>query len=186
MMEADGAIDKVLTPAANPDPCKVAALAPRSHSVGSFADLATRPCVGASAGLSVAECHAWQEFHDGLQWPVRGDAPDCRQNRDAPCDCGNSTCPRETSPCVECRNGTEGAFSIVKVNLAASLAGGTIASSVGGLTDLEYLVLDSNQLSGSIPPEVGALSKLSVLWASGNSLTGALPNLPYSRFSHLL
>lgn len=76
---------------------------------------------------------------------------------------------------------TAARLAITKVNLAGSLAGGTIAAAVGAMGDLEYLVLGFNNLSGSVPAAVGTLPKLSVLWLSDNHLGGALPHLPYAR-----
>lgn len=76
---------------------------------------------------------------------------------------------------------TAARLAITKVNLAGSLAGGTIAAAVGAMGDLEYLVLGFNNLSGSVPAAVGTLPKLSVLWLSDNHLGGALPHLPLTR-----
>ena len=52
---------------------------------------------------------------------------------------------------------------------------GTIPDSIGRLSQLQLLYLDSNQLSGSIPSSIGNLSKLVDLYLLNQSLTGPLP-----------
>lgn len=52
---------------------------------------------------------------------------------------------------------------------------GSIPSSLGSLSDLEYLYLNDNDLSGSIPSSLGNLSKLKRLYLKGNELTGCIP-----------
>ncbi|MEP2281038.1 T9SS type B sorting domain-containing protein [Maribacter sp.] len=52
---------------------------------------------------------------------------------------------------------------------------GTIPNSIGTLLDLEFLLLNGNELSGSIPVELGNLSKLETLWLSSNNLSGTIP-----------
>ena len=169
------------------------------HLEGIAKPIATTPCTGSSALLSDSECAAWQTFHDGLVWPSTStssvnSALDCRSNRATPCDCGNATCWMEVSPCVECRDrspsanattvaqGTSSRY-IGKINLAATLAGGTIAPAIAAIPDLQFLVLSSNALSGSIPESLAQLGKLNVLWASGNALGGVLPrNLPWNQY----
>ena len=52
---------------------------------------------------------------------------------------------------------------------------GPIPPVLGGLANLEYLSLSSNDLTGPIPPELGNLANLTVLWLSSNDLTGPIP-----------
>ena len=52
---------------------------------------------------------------------------------------------------------------------------GPIPPVLGGLANLEYLSLSSNDLTGPIPPELGNLANLTVLSLSNNDLTGPIP-----------
>ena len=52
---------------------------------------------------------------------------------------------------------------------------GEIPPELGSLSSLEWLELNSNQLSGEIPPELGNLSNLIWLELSNNLLTGCIP-----------
>ena len=61
------------------------------------------------------------------------------------------------------------------IYLRESELSGSLPSSLGNLTHLNVLLLDSNQLSGPIPPELGKLENLGYLWLSGNSLSGSIP-----------
>ncbi len=67
--------------------------------------------------------------------------------------------------------------------------GGEIPSSLGNLTNLQSLYLDSNQLTGSIPASLGNLTNLQSLYLSGNGLTGSVPaelgNLTNLRYFNL-
>jgi hypothetical protein len=54
---------------------------------------------------------------------------------------------------------------------------GSIPSSIGKLTTLSYLQLDSNGLTGPIPTEISALTLLRVMDLQSNSLSGTLPNI---------
>jgi Leucine-rich repeat (LRR) protein len=53
---------------------------------------------------------------------------------------------------------------------------GSIPSSIGSLTNLEYLYLYTNQLTGSIPYSIGSLLKLTGLGLYTNQLTGSIPS----------
>ncbi|XP_073003259.1 protein NSP-INTERACTING KINASE 1-like [Typha latifolia] len=52
---------------------------------------------------------------------------------------------------------------------------GTLSPSVGNLTNLDFLLLQSNNISGPIPSEIGKLSKLHQLDLSNNYLSGEIP-----------
>ena len=52
---------------------------------------------------------------------------------------------------------------------------GEIPPEIGQLTNLESLVLNSNQLTGEIPPEIGNLTNLTYLNMGYNQLTGEIP-----------
>ena len=53
---------------------------------------------------------------------------------------------------------------------------GTIPSSIGGVTSLTYLDLNTNSLYGSIPTTIKSLSRLMNLRLYLNSFTGSIPN----------
>ena len=53
---------------------------------------------------------------------------------------------------------------------------GAIPPELGGLSNLDWLVLNENGLTGEIPPELGGLPNLeSAAISRGNRLTGAIP-----------
>ena len=53
---------------------------------------------------------------------------------------------------------------------------GTLPSSLGTLTSLQYLVLNNNGLSGTIPDSLGFLTALIGLYLSSNSFKGIIPS----------
>ncbi|GEM_PF-2615133 len=65
---------------------------------------------------------------------------------------------------------------IIEIELDKNNLDGTIPSSLGQLTFLEFLKLDTNNISGSIPVELGNLAVLQQLYLSGNQLTGNIPS----------
>ena len=52
---------------------------------------------------------------------------------------------------------------------------GPIPPEIGNLTNLEWLVLGSNELTESIPSEIGNLTNLIILYLNNNQLTGDIP-----------
>ena len=61
------------------------------------------------------------------------------------------------------------------IDLREAELSGSLPSTLGNLTHLNFLFLNSNQLSGSIPPELVKLENLEYLWLSNNSLSGSIP-----------
>ena len=59
--------------------------------------------------------------------------------------------------------------------LSGTQLAGTISPTLGNLTNLTLLDLQSNQLAGTIPTSLGALNNLTWLGLSGNSLSGSIP-----------
>ena len=64
---------------------------------------------------------------------------------------------------------------VTSLRLSSTKTGGSIPSSLRGLTGLTELDLSSNSLSGRIPSALGTLTGLTVLWLHDNALTGAVP-----------
>ena len=54
--------------------------------------------------------------------------------------------------------------------------GGTIPSTISGLTSLQTLDLDRNSLVGTIPSTIGRLISLQTLWFRNNLLSGTIPS----------
>ena len=54
--------------------------------------------------------------------------------------------------------------------------GGTIPSTISGLTSLRILDLDRNSLVGTIPSTIGRLISLQTLWFRNNLLSGTIPS----------
>ncbi|XP_010528022.1 PREDICTED: protein NSP-INTERACTING KINASE 2 [Tarenaya hassleriana] len=53
---------------------------------------------------------------------------------------------------------------------------GTLAPSIGNLTNLQTVLLQNNYISGHIPSEIGRLVKLKTLDLSSNNFTGQIPD----------
>jgi hypothetical protein len=70
---------------------------------------------------------------------------------------------------------TVGSTRVIQLALADNNLVGSIPSSIGNLSSLEYLYLDNNQITGSIPPEIGNLSSLVSLHLDNNQITGSIP-----------
>jgi hypothetical protein len=79
-----------------------------------------------------------------------------------------------TDPCglrgVHCSNGR-----ITRLDLPSNNLSGPIPPELGGITNLEHLLLSNNKLSGTIPPELGNLANLVVMVLRENHLTGMIP-----------
>ena len=64
---------------------------------------------------------------------------------------------------------------VTQLNFSNNLVG-TIPSSIGNLTALQYLYLTNNKLSGEIPSSIGNLTSLIGFNVNGNQLSGAIPS----------
>eukprot|EP00833_Pecoramyces_ruminatium_P016901 jgi/Orpsp1_1/1190933/evm.model.d7180000082268.1 len=64
---------------------------------------------------------------------------------------------------------------ITKILLSQTDLNGALPASIGNLTFLKELELNSCQLKGSIPKEIGNLSNLQILDIYDNQLTGEIP-----------
>ncbi len=64
---------------------------------------------------------------------------------------------------------------VVSIDLYDNALIGSIPSTIGNLTGLWGLYLDSNQLTGSIPSTIGKLSNMENLLLQDNELTGNIP-----------
>jgi len=66
-------------------------------------------------------------------------------------------------------------FNVIEIFLYNSSLTGTLSTSIGFLTSLQYLIFDSDQLSGTIPTTIGYLTALYNLDLGYNRFTGTLP-----------
>jgi len=66
--------------------------------------------------------------------------------------------------------------SLQSLYLNSNQLTGTIPSTIGQLSSLQYLYLYSNQLTGTIPSTIGQLSSLYYLYLAYNQLTGTIPS----------
>ena len=64
---------------------------------------------------------------------------------------------------------------VVSLDLRLNGLKGPIPRELGGLAELETLILFRNQLTGSIPPELGALAKAKLVVLAANQLSGPIP-----------
>ncbi|KFK39861.1 hypothetical protein AALP_AA3G298300 [Arabis alpina] len=65
--------------------------------------------------------------------------------------------------------------SVVSIGAASQNLSGTLAPSIGNLTNLQTVVLQKNSITGHIPHEIGKLMKLKTLDLSTNNFTGQIP-----------
>ena len=68
-----------------------------------------------------------------------------------------------------------GGSTVIYVDLRSNQLSGSIPTTFGSLTSLQYLYLDSNQLSGSIPTTLGNLASLQGIMLMSNQLSGNIP-----------
>ena len=66
-------------------------------------------------------------------------------------------------------------YNVVAISLNGLGLTGTIPSSIGLLSTLQYLSLASNQILGTIPSQIGYLNRLAFFRADVNYLTGTIP-----------
>lgn len=92
----------------------------------------------------------------GLHWKFRWNLP-----TDTPC---------YTLYGVHCSGG-----HVTRIDLCSNGLRGTIPTQLGGLSNLEWLLLGDNELTGTIPPELGTLDHLVILGLNHNQLTSTIP-----------
>ena len=84
---------------------------------------------------------------------------------------------------------TDESGRVTALDLVENQLTGSIPSSLGSLTNLEFLYLQRNQLEGSIPSSLGSLTSLRYLYLYDNQLTGSIPsslgNLTNLKFLYL-
>ncbi|KAJ4718898.1 NSP-interacting kinase-like protein [Melia azedarach] len=73
-------------------------------------------------------------------------------------------------PLITCADGLVTGLGAPSRNLS-----GTLAPSIGNLTNLQLVLLQNNNISGHIPSEIGKLPKLDTLDLSNNKFVGSIP-----------
>ena len=71
---------------------------------------------------------------------------------------------------------TDASGRVAELDLYSNQLSGSIPSSLGNLSNLEFLHISANQLSGSIPSSLGNLSNLEFLHLTFNQLSGSIPS----------
>ncbi len=70
---------------------------------------------------------------------------------------------------------TDAGGRVVGLDLQSNGLEGPIPRELGGLAELETLILFENELTGSIPPELGALAMAKLVVLAANQLSGPIP-----------
>ena len=70
---------------------------------------------------------------------------------------------------------TDAGGRVVGLDLQSNGLEGPIPRELGGLAELETLILFENELTGSIPPELGTLAKAKLVVLAANQLSGPIP-----------
>ncbi|XP_061351363.1 probable leucine-rich repeat receptor-like serine/threonine-protein kinase At3g14840 [Gastrolobium bilobum] len=68
-----------------------------------------------------------------------------------------------------------GSMNLVNISLLGNRLTGSIPVEIANISTLQSLVLETNQLSGNLPPELGNLSQIQRLLLSSNNFIGELP-----------
>ena len=71
---------------------------------------------------------------------------------------------------------TDGSGRVTHLSIQFNHMSGEIPSELGGLDNLQWLVLSGNRLSGEIPSKLGNLTRLRGLYLHGNQLSGEIPS----------
>ena len=153
-----------------------------SFRTGAAATNATQPaataaavCTGSSAGLSSAQCAAWQAIYDGTGGAGWNRSCNTPGNRTDPCSCGGVWGVSCTVQCV--------GSDITLIDLGMNNLVGTIPAAIGALTALTGLSMPRNHLHGPIPAALGALKRLRGLGLIDNKLDGRVPPLPFDQYN---
>ena len=119
------------------------------------------------------ECNGQNDAYYNLTCGVLGDL---YYATNAVWSFGTAALTSGTAPDL-CSNPSIGSCSsgaMTNLVVTAQFTGGTIPASLGLLTRLTYVSLDSNQLTGTIPSSLASLTALTTLDLRGNALSGAL------------
>jgi hypothetical protein len=65
---------------------------------------------------------------------------------------------------------------VTSIDLSTLSFSGSLSPLIGSLPNLEYLILQDNNISGQLPVEIGNLTKLLLLDLSNNSFEGPIPS----------
>ncbi|MDE0356330.1 MAG: M66 family metalloprotease [Gammaproteobacteria bacterium] len=71
--------------------------------------------------------------------------------------------------------GTNAEGRVTRLDLRWNGLQGSIPAALGGLAELEILILFANDLAGPIPPALGSLAKVELVVLAGNRLSGPIP-----------
>lgn len=126
------------------------------------------PCTGASLGLDVRECSAWQDFFDsldGANWPQEWQH-DCVSLRTDPCGC--KTTWQKHVVCTGLRDFGH----ITEIYMLSNNLKGKIPESFTQLSQLRALSLVDTAITGSLPANMGDLMSLEMMWVDHNSMLG--------------